>query len=738
MRTPAPRAARAPQSHATPPARTTRNGRLLHAFAALGVVFAMLGAGCAESASNGAAQTSPATPALERAKAEQLAREQQLARTVPSLASIRLAQPRPTTLRDSGQAGAMTFLRDVDFRIVGDLGFYVHELSATLTPTRAGAPVVFDDPSSFEIDVHRGIVTLDDAKLTALFGTYIFGYRDAPLRKLRVSAGDGVIRLQGEMRRDNWVPFALTGKLAIHDGKQLVFHPTAISVSGVDANPVMRAANVKMSDLLKIDTPIVRLTGDDLVMTVDQLMPPPRQKLTIVALRVTPAGLDLALDDGTQAGFAMPANAPRQAMYIRGGDVKFMRSMPMNADILISPVHPPRAGERFVFDLYHYREQVAAGYFNFSDTGAMSIRMPSYASASGQPSGAIGTTLGSSATRLNDSWFTAQQASLREARARWEAASVVPADTASQPGFHKIAMRSDAGAAFDERHVSNRLPTLHLQNVDFYLSGEIGFHVDALDAQLVPKRTGEPVDLDDPNQYDIRILGGSVVAPWRAMSALFNQYLLDYSPRSLNDLQLSADGADLRVQGGIKLWNHVPGVWLPTDMQGALRVLDDRHLAFTPSRVSVLGVPQAKLLRALGIELATLTPLSRRGAELRGDTLVLDQHTVFPPPALVGHLADARIEATGLRLSFRRTANAPPATRPATDARSYIWMEGGDMKMFNVLELNVRALIRDSSQSGPMRFDLYGYRDQVAQGSVRMAPDGALLVDLGAKDPLGR
>ncbi len=37
------------------------------------------------------------------------------------------------------------------------------------------------------------------------------------------------------------------------------------------------------------------------------------------------------------------------------------------------------------------------------------------------------------------------------------------------------------------------------------------------------------------------------------MSALFNGYLLDYSPRSLNDLQLSADGPNLRVQGGIKL-----------------------------------------------------------------------------------------------------------------------------------------------------------------------------------------
>ncbi|WP_175755946.1 hypothetical protein [Burkholderia ambifaria] len=713
----APRRAAASVSHGT--SRALGCGTL---------ALALLCAGCAEPAAQRDGNASVASTKIERAKAERLAHEQQIARTVPSLASISLTQPRPFTLRDSGQNGAMTFLRDVDFRIVNNLGFFIHQLSATLVPTQAGAPIVFDDPTSFEIDVHEGTVTLDNTKLTALFDTYIFGYRNAPLRKLAVSAGDGVIHLQGEMQRDGWVPFSLTGTLAIRDGSQLVFHPSGVRVSGINAQPVMRAANVKMADLLKVETPIARLVGDDLVMSVDKLMPPPRLKIRITALRVTPAGLDLTLDDGSHAGFALPANAPQQAMYIRGGDVKFMRSMPMNADILISPVDPAKRDQNFVFDLYHYRDQVSAGYFNFDESGAMAIRMPSYA---GPLSGA---SLGNAAARLNDSFLAAQQNALRDLRQHWEAFALVAA--AAQPGMRKVAMRRSSTTPFNERHVSNRNPTIHLHNVDFNLSGDIGFHVEDLDVQLIAKRPGEPVDLDDPNQYDIRILGGTVVESWKAMSALFNNYLLDYSPRSLNDLQLSADGQDLRVQGGIKLWNHVPGVWLPTDMKGSLSVLDDRHLAFKPSQVSVLGIPQAKLLRSLGIELASLTPLQRRGAELRGDTLVLDQYTVFPPPVLNGKLAQATVERDGLRLTFRRASDAPVPKRPRIDAPSYMWMEGGDMKMFNVLELNVRALIRNSAEAGPMRFDLYGYRSQVAQGSVRMLPDGTLVVDMGKPNPL--
>ncbi|KVE30971.1 hypothetical protein WS68_17820 [Burkholderia sp. TSV86] len=104
-------------------------------------------------------------------------------------------------------------MRDIDLRIVGDIGFYVHRLSATLVPTQTSAPVRLDDPTSFEIDMHRGAVTLDGTKLTARFSGCIFGYRDTPLRKLHVSAGDGVIHLQSEMQRNGWVPFSLTSRL---------------------------------------------------------------------------------------------------------------------------------------------------------------------------------------------------------------------------------------------------------------------------------------------------------------------------------------------------------------------------------------------------------------------------------------------------------------------------------------------------------------------------------------------
>jgi hypothetical protein len=290
------------------------------------------------------------------------------------------------------------------------------------------------------------------------------------------------------------------------------------------------------------------------------------------------------------------------------------------------------------------------------------------------------------------------------------------------------------GSAFtDERHSSGPAPLIHVKNVDFYVTGRIGFNVRSLDAQMVPKKPGQPVDLDDPDQYDIRIIGGEVVEPWSAMAALFNDYLLDYEPRSLNDLQLKPVDGKLEVTGGIKLWNHFPGVWLPTTMSGTIVAKDERHLVYEPTSVKVLGVPQAGLLRALDIPLASLTPFMRKGVALKGNELVFDQYTVFPPPVLQGRLASAAVTDEGLVLKFKRDGNVAAARPPVGAGKSFVWIESGDVKMFNSLVTNTRTFIKDSSNPGVMKFDLYGYRKDVSNGTVKMGEDGGLEVDLAVR-----
>lgn len=699
--------------------------------AALAGALALL-AGCGEAA---LAQHAP-PPRLEALKARQLAQEENVRLRVPAASGMSLARMREATLRDSGIGATMLFARDVDFRVTGGLGFVIRSMAATMTPTRRGEPIVFDDPTSVVIHVHRGEVALDADRLTAVFGQYLFDYAGAPLRDLRVSPGMGELRVTGRMWRGAWVPFALAGRLTLGAPGTLVFQATHVSVAGVDADRLMHAAHVRMADLLSIDTPIARLGGNDIVLRAARLMPPPVLSMTIVGVKVAPDSVTLSLDDGSLKSIEWPARMPERGMLLVGGDVKFMRSMPMNLDLAL---HPLDAHGPFVFDLYRYRDQLSAGYMTFQPSGALDVFVPSAALP-------VAVSPGLASARYNDSFLVAQQQSLAKAREIWRAApatsgavgevvadatSAAPASDGAPAKVRASWRPTLAGQAPSER-ASPRAPTCaHLSDVDFFVTGNIGFHVRTLDVQMVPKQVGEPVDLDDPNQYEIKIVGGEVVEPWPAMAALFNEYLLDYSPRSLNAVSLAAHDGALQVSGGIKLWNHVPGVWLPLSMTGSIDVLDERHLAYTPSRVAVLGLPQGGLLHALKIPLESLTPLERKGAKLTGDRLVFDQYMVFPPPMLAGRLASAQVTDEGLVLKFARDPDAIVAHAPGSAQGSYVWIEGGDVKMFDSLAVNARTLIHDDSRK-TMRFDLYDYRRDVAHGRVRMRPDGTLDVSLGA------
>lgn len=689
-----------------------------------------------------AAQPASTRPALELAKAKQLAAEQSIAARVPSASGMTEKRSRPLTLRDSGIDGSLMFARDVDFRVTGDIGFMIHDMAATLTPAHPGQPIVFDDPTSVTINVHRGQVTLDSAKLTAIFNRYLFQYQGSPLRNMRVVPQDGGnLRITGEMHRETWVPIVLSGSLSMRNAAELVFHADHVEVAGVGADRLMQAAHVKMADLLKVDTPIARLDGDDVVMQVAKLTPPPALHMTITQIGTSAAGVRFTLDDGSVPNIVWPATMPARGMLVQGGDVKFMRSMPMNIDMALTPIDNQAP---FVLDLYHYRAQMAAGYFTFDEAGALDVHLPSYttlASADKDKDKDSPLQTGSASARFNDSFIRAQQAALAQARLVWQrvpqsvqtasAARAIPVGT--RAAFSGRRMSTPGSAFSDERHSPGPAPLIHVENVDFYVAGRIGFHVRSLDAQMVPKKPGQPVDLDDPDQYDIHIIGGEVVEPWPAMAALFNDYLLDYEPRSLNDLQLKPVDGKLEVTGGIKLWNHFPGVWLPTTMSGTIVAKDERHLVYEPASVKVLGVPQAGLLRALDIPLASLTPFTRKGVALKGNELVFDQYTVFPPPVLQGRLASATVTDEGLVLKFKRDGNVAAARPPSGAGRSFVWIESGDVKMFNSLVTNTRTFIKDSSNPGVMKFDLYAYRKDVSKGTVRMGEDGGLNVDLAVR-----
>jgi hypothetical protein len=310
-----------------------------------------------------------------------------------------------------------------------------------------------------------------------------------------------------------------------------------------------------------------------------------------------------------------------------------------------------------------------------------------------------------------------QQQEMRQLKQTWER-HVIPA------GIQKTAVRPTTVRDSGTDSVS-----LQVQDVNFNFVGDIGFHVIDLAVSLEPVQPGDPVSFDDPRKFRIVVQRGQVVVPKKALDALFNQHILDYFPKPLHDMDIATSEDYLEADAGLLLWSWFPGFPLPAHLGGTLALDDKNWLVYTPDDVRALGIPLAGLLSALGIPLDLLLSIDREGAKLVGSQLELDPRTVFPPPEIVGNVAAAKLTEAGLVLDF---ADNPDAQfqKPPLARKSYIWIQSGDPKLFDIVVTNARVQVVPKGEEQRLTFNLYDYRKQVAAGVLQMSGDGTIVATI--------
>jgi len=286
---------------------------------------------------------------------------------------------------------------------------------------------------------------------------------------------------------------------------------------------------------------------------------------------------------------------------------------------------------------------------------------------------------------------------------------------------------SSAGA--DDRKSGVKNTALLVNNVFFDFVGDIGFTVKDLAATLEPIKSGNPVIFDEPDSFIINIHRGEVLVTPKALSALFNDHILAYSPRPLDDMEVKTKEDYLIASGGLKLWSWFPGIWLPATLGGKMVMSEDNKLIYELDSVAALGIPLFGLLKGLGVKLTWLLSLERDGATLLPFTLELDHRSVFPMPNIKGNIASARITDEGLHLTFADNTNVQFAEVPVPDD-SFLWVQSGDPKLYGVVVTNARVAVVAEDKSKPLRFNLYDYRKQVADGVVTMSMDGTVIATI--------
>ncbi len=271
--------------------------------------------------------------------------------------------------RSSEKDGSTLYIKNTNFRVVDNIGFYIPDLVVRATPNDSNSPLVFDDPTSFSLTPLQGSVVLDSGKLEALLNKKVFAFKGATLRNIKVKTATHVLTLSGEMdRKGVWVPFVLKGDIKLQDGHILNFTPWQVITDGEDATKVLKAANVEIDELLTVDAQGAKLVGSTVVLDTLKLFPAPLLNLKIAKAAMEDRGLVLSFDNPGAETDSATLTDSNSYILIKGGDVKFMKAVPTNARVQVMSTSN---GADLDFCLYDYRDQLSAGYLKLKEDGAI-------------------------------------------------------------------------------------------------------------------------------------------------------------------------------------------------------------------------------------------------------------------------------------------------------------------------------------------------------------------------------
>ena len=269
-------------------------------------------------------------------------------------------------------------MKHVNYHIDETVVLQVDNLRGELLPAREGVVPNFDDRSTLLLQIDGGEAAMSTASFATLMNSYVFNYRGTPLTDLRVSPEGDQLHITATLNRT--IKTDMIGTLNATPDGRIHFHPTSIKTAGIPAKGLMDAVGLKVNKLVKGTDPRgVDVSGDDLIMDLDRLLPPPRVHAHVTSVHMEGNRVAMSFGPTEQAPPAKALTPPDASaanyMYYHGGTVHFGKLTMFPTEMQFIDMHPEDA---FDFSLTHYYDQIIAGYTKSNKDGALIAYVPDY------------------------------------------------------------------------------------------------------------------------------------------------------------------------------------------------------------------------------------------------------------------------------------------------------------------------------------------------------------------------
>jgi hypothetical protein len=268
-------------------------------------------------------------------------------------------------------------MRNVRLHLDPAVVLEVEHLRGSMIST-SGGPPVFDDQSSYVMNIASGTVAMDMASVSSLMNRYAFAYDGAPLKNVKARTEGQQVKLSGTLRKGIGIPFSSKATVGVTADGRLRLHVESLKAAGVPAKGLLGFFGLELDDLVNLkERRGVDVQENDILISPEQVLPPPRMHGRVVKAALRGDRLVQTLGGATSRSTALakPLPSARNYIYFGGGDIRFGKLTMHDADLQLIDSDP-----RDPFDFYpaKYNAQLVAGYSKNTPQHGLKTFMPDF------------------------------------------------------------------------------------------------------------------------------------------------------------------------------------------------------------------------------------------------------------------------------------------------------------------------------------------------------------------------
>lgn len=252
----------------------------------------------------------------------------------------------------------------------GSTGFrvYVRWLRGLMVRTARNVNPSFDEPDSFVLDVKTGVVHTNVGDLANFLNGEV---TNSPFRNITLSGDGDTIKLHGTLHKIFPLPVEMIATIGVAPGNRVQIHVTKLNVLKIPLKGLLGGFHVEVANLFQPGIPGVEVSGNDIFLDTQKLLPPPHIRGELTSVRIVNPDVEEVYGNATED--VNRVEQWRNYLQLNGGTIDFGKLTMHHVDLIMIDLSDDAW---FDLDLTNYQEQLVNGYTRMTPQAGLQIFMP--------------------------------------------------------------------------------------------------------------------------------------------------------------------------------------------------------------------------------------------------------------------------------------------------------------------------------------------------------------------------